>query len=279
LQPVPAGVAGELYIAGAGLARGYLGRFGLTAERFVADPFSAAAGARLYRTGDLVRYAGDGRLEYVGRLDAQVKLRGHRVELGEVEAVVRRHPGLRDVAVGLEHDSRGNPRLVGYVVGAGGEPPGPEELKRHARRWLPEVMVPASWVALEGLPLTVHGKVDRARLGAGMPGPREPAASGEPQTALERELAAIWSEVLGVAHVGTHDNFFDLGGHSLNATLIISRIHQQLCSGVSLRDLFDAPTVSQLAEIIEDAPTGPSADLPAMIALPRKGHRAQDYRT
>src|SRR5262249_31644561 len=163
---VPVGAVGELYIGGSGLARGYVGRPGLTAERFVPDPYSSRPGARLYRSGDLVRYLEDGNLVFVGRADHQVKIRGHRVEPAEIEAVVGRHPAVREVVVAVDQDEAGQRRLVGYVVVADDRTVSWEELKRHARRWLPEVMVPSTWVRLERMPLTANGKIDRKRLPA-----------------------------------------------------------------------------------------------------------------
>jgi amino acid adenylation domain-containing protein len=248
-QLVPSGVVGELYVGGVGLARGYLKRPELTAERFVPNPFSEEAGARLYRTGDLCRYVGEHEgLEYVGRVDSQVKVRGYRVELGEVEEALRRQAGVQEGAVvlaemGLQRDRR----LVGYVVlEAERELVVSEELKKKLRESLPEYMVPAV-VVLEEMPLTASGKVDRAAL-------RRMAESGDtgagvrstfiaPRTPAEQMLAEIWAEVLGVEQVGIADNFFELGGHSLLATQVISRMREIFNVEVPLRVLFEAPTV------------------------------------
>jgi amino acid adenylation domain-containing protein len=253
-QPAPVGVPGELYVGGDGLARGYLGRPGLTAERFVPDPFGAAPGGRLYRTGDLARWRADGALEFLGRLDHQVKLRGFRVELGEVEAALGQHPGVREAAVLAREAAPGDLRLVAYVVGAGEAAPAPEELRAFLRARLPEYMVPAAFVALESLPLTPNGKVDRRALPAPELGARAADRPYQaPATALERVLAELWGEVLGVpaSGVGVHDNFFELGGHSLLATQLVARVRDHLQAELPLRHVFEAPTVAGLAELIE----------------------------
>ena len=270
MQPVPVGAAGELFIGGLGVGRGYLGRPRDTADRFVADPFTGP-GERLYATGDIVRYNDDGGLEFIGRRDDQVKLRGHRIALGEIETVMRGHPGVRDVVVAFDSEDVHQTKVIGFIVPSGSHPPDADDLRRHARRWLPEVMIPTAWVTLPRLPLTDRGKVDRQRLSsisasaASQGGPRV-----EPQTALELELAAIWSSVLGVTHVGTRDNFFDLGGHSLNATLVISRIHQRLRVEVPLRTLFEAPTLAELAGVVATTLTEKAtSEAPPLTALPR----------
>ncbi|XVS67309.1 non-ribosomal peptide synthase/polyketide synthase [Actinosynnema sp. CA-299493] len=237
LRPVPVGGTGELYVTGAGLARGYLDRPGLTAQRFVADPFGTP-GSRMYRTGDLVRVRHDGQLAFVGRADQQVKLRGFRIELGEVEAVLAAHHAVAHVAVVMREN-----RLVAYCVPEGGVTAA--ELREHAGRQLPEYMVPTAYVVLERLPLSANGKLDRAAL----PAPaREASADGgfvAPRTEAERRVADVWAEVLGLSEVGAEDNFFTLGGDSISSIRVVSRLRSWFA--VSPRDLFDHPTVAALA--------------------------------
>ncbi|HEU5320090.1 MAG TPA: non-ribosomal peptide synthetase, partial [Methylomirabilota bacterium] len=216
LHPVPWGVPGELYAAGAGLGRGYLGDGARTALAFVPDAISGRAGERLYKTGDRVRALPDGRLDFLGRVDFQVKVRGFRIELGEIEAVLAACPGVRQAVVADREVSPGDTRLVAWVVPEGRPGPTAEELRRHVANHLPEYMVPAAFVSLDGLPLSANGKVDRKAL----PSPDAPAAGSgaayaAPRSEVEVAVAAVWSEVLGVPRVGVADNFFDLGGHSL----------------------------------------------------------------
>jgi acyl-coenzyme A synthetase/AMP-(fatty) acid ligase/acyl carrier protein len=255
LGPVPAGARGELYLGGGGLARGYLGRASLTAERFIPDPFSGEPGGRLYRTGDVARHLADGRLEFVGRADDQVKVRGFRIELGEVEAALLLHEGLERVVVVARGDARGSLRLVAYVVARdGASPPQAEVLRQHLRERLPEYMIPQSFVPLAALPLTPNGKVDRAAL----PEPDElrREAAGEfvaPRNATEEALSRSWGEVLGLKHVGVHDNFFELGGHSLLATQAMSKLTETFGLELPLRALFESPTVAGLAAAVAAA--------------------------
>ncbi|HEX8245289.1 MAG TPA: amino acid adenylation domain-containing protein, partial [Longimicrobium sp.] len=246
LRPLPVGVPGELYLGGRGLARGYLGRPGLTAERFVPDPFSGEPGARLYRTGDRARWRADGTLEYLGRLDHQVKVRGFRIELGEVEAALRRNPGVTDCVVLAREDAPGDRRLVAYVVG-GVET---DALRAQLRQSLPEHMVPSAFVSLDHLPLTPNGKLDRKAL------PAPELASAEetyvaPRTPVEEVLAGIWAEVLERERVGAVENFFELGGHSLLATRVVARVREVFGVELTVRALFDSLTVAELAEAVE----------------------------
>ncbi|HST60165.1 MAG TPA: amino acid adenylation domain-containing protein, partial [Longimicrobium sp.] len=269
LLPLPAGVLGELYLGGRGLARGYLGRPGLTAERFVPDPFSGEPGARLYRTGDRARWAADGTLVFLGRLDAQVKVRGFRIELGEVEAALRRNPGVTDCVVLAREEAPGEKRLVAYVVGGVEE----EALRAHLRQSLPEYMVPGAFVVLEALPLTPNGKVDRKALPAPEGSANATRVYEAPRTEAERTVAAVWAEVLGVEGVGAHDRFFDLGGHSLLLVRVQARLREAFGQPVPITHLFRYLTVSALAAALE-APAPEPAAAPADDARVRDGrHR------
>ncbi len=248
----PAGVPGEIHIGGAGLARGYLGRPDLTAERFVPDPFSQEAGARLYRSGDLARYRPDGGLEYLGRGDAQVKVRGFRIELGEIETAMASHPGVREVAVVVREDQPGDRRLVAYFVPGGEEPATAAALQELARRRLPDYMVPAAWVPLEALPLTANRKLDRRAMPAPAALQGEPAELAVLQTAEEETLAGIWSKVLGVRDVGRHDNFFALGGDSILSLQVIALARGRGLE-ISLQTLFQNQTLAELARSARQA--------------------------
>jgi acyl-coenzyme A synthetase/AMP-(fatty) acid ligase len=259
---------GELYLGGAQTARGYLGRPGLTAERWVPDPFAGDAGARLYRTGDRARWRADGTLEFLGRVDRQVKVRGFRIETGEVEAVMVEHPAVREAVVEVRGEARER-RLVGYVVAAPEAALDAAELRRHLGERLPDYMVPSAFVFLEALPVTPNGKTDRAAL----PEPRREAEDhAEPRNAVEDAVAAIWREVLGLETVGVHDNFFELGGHSLLLAQVHSRLRETLGLEIPIVDLFRFPTVAALAEHL-------GADAVAPRAGPgRGGERAAARR-
>jgi amino acid adenylation domain-containing protein len=244
-SPQPAGVPGELLIGGAGVARGYLARAAMTAERFVPDPFSTGGGARLYRTGDRARWRADGTLDFLGRTDFQVKVRGFRIELGEIEAVLRGQESVADCVVVARADA-GEQRLVAYVVGAVEA----AELREHLRESLPEYMVPGAFVVLERLPLTPNGKLDARAL----PEPEHAAEADRyvaPRTEAEEVLAEIWAEVLGVERVGVHDSFFELGGHSLLIMRLLSRIQATLDLRISIRTVFSMPTLEAMAGEIE----------------------------
>ncbi len=267
-NPVPLGAAGELHVAGAGVSRGYLGRPDLTAEKYLPDPFSGEPGARLYRSGDRVRWRADGELEYLGRTDHQVKVRGFRIEPGEVEAALERHPGVREAAV-VAQDGPGGARLAGYVVP---EDPAPTaaELREWLRERLPEYMVPGGLTVLDAFPLTPNGKVDRRAL-ARM---EAPAGDGEahvaPRGATEEVLAGIFAEVLGVERVGAGDGFFERGGHSLLATRVVSRVRTALGVELPLRAVFEAPTVAGLAARADALLREISgAQAPPLVPVPR----------
>jgi amino acid adenylation domain-containing protein len=248
LNPVPIGVPGELHIGGDGLARGYLNRADLTAERFIPNPFNAGPGARLYKTGDLASYLPDGMVKFLGRTDHQVKLRGFRIELGEIEAALKRGPDVQDGVVVVREDTPGDKRLVAYVVLARGRESSLGELRGFLKEKLPEYMIPSAFVRLNDLPLTRHGKVDRQSLPA--PESERPelrASYVEPRTRIEGTIAAIWQKVLRVEKVGVDDNFFDLGGHSLLMVQVHSGLREAFSKEISLIEMFRNPTVGLLA--------------------------------
>ncbi|AKJ29465.1 non-ribosomal peptide synthetase [Caldimonas brevitalea] len=259
LAPVPPGVAGELYVGGAGLARGYLGRGDLTAGRFVPDPHGREPGGRLYRSGDLARRRADGEIEYLGRADQQVKIRGFRIELGDIEATLLRHPGVRDAAVLAQRDGQGGATLLAWVVGDAGLDP--DTLRAFARDHLPDYMVPARCTPVPALPLTVNGKLDRKALLADA---AEPAAkrATPPRNDLERRLAAVWAELLQLEEVSVDDDFFSLGGHSLLATSAVARMRAATGLPLGIADLYQRPTVAQLAEHLAAAAPAPSDNDP-----------------
>ncbi|MEH2211066.1 amino acid adenylation domain-containing protein [Nostoc sp.] len=254
LQPVPIGVAGEVYIGGAGVARGYLNRPDLTTLKFIPNPFSQQQGAKLYKTGDLARYLSDGNIEFLGRLDNQVKIRGFRIELGEIEAVLAQHPAVQEAVVTATEDIPGNQRLLAYVVLKQTDACANAQLQQFLKQKLPEYMLPSAIVHLEALPLTANGKVDRRALPAFET--TRPDLAGElvaPRTPIQEIFVGIWSEILGLQQVGVDDNFFELGGHSLLATQLFSRLRNTFSVELPLRSLFEAPTVAGLAERIETA--------------------------
>ena len=249
LEPVPIGVPGELHIGGAGLARGYLHRPELTAEKFIRDPFSADAADRLYRTGDLARHLSDGRIECLGRMDQQVKLRGFRIEPGEIEAALRQHPSVAEAAVIAREDSPGEKRLVAYLVSAQQPPCSVADLRAHLKTRLPDYMVPTAFAFLDALPLTANGKVDRRALPIPEPGRGNPAdAFVAPRTDLERRVSAIWRELLKADRVGIHDDFFELGGDSLAAMQVVSRLRGPQFPDLNVLRIFERPTVAEFVK-------------------------------
>ncbi|MEU7137767.1 amino acid adenylation domain-containing protein [Streptomyces sp. NPDC046261] len=277
LQPVPPGVTGEMYVAGEGLARGYLGRHALTAERFVADPFAHLfdeSGSRMYRSGDLARRRPDGTLEYFGRADHQVKIRGFRIELGEIEAVLADHPDVADAAVVVREDSPGDKRLVAYAVPA--RETTPALLREHAGTELPVHMVPSAVVLLDKLPLTANGKLDRKAL----PAPDLAAAVTEgraPRGPREEQLCAIFADVLGLPRVGVDDNFFDLGGHSLLAVRLAGRVKDALGADVGIGTIFQAPTVAALDAALDAAERTDALDVLLPLRPAKDGDKAPLY--
>ena len=274
LHPVPVGVTGELFIAGPCLARGYLNRPDLTAERFLPDPLGTVPGARMYRSGDLVRWLADGNLDFLGRADAQIKIRGMRIEPGEIETALVQHPMVKEAVIVARRDVPGKPQLVAYVVPGPGTAPSVADLRDHLRRTLPEVMIPTCFVTSEAFPRTPNGKIDRAAL----PPPGRDSETSAPRTPprgpVEEKIAAIWREVLELESVGVEDSFFDLGGHSLLVTRVLSRLRGDFGAEVLVRRFFEAPTIAALAATIEGregvaAATGPPAPAPLIPSLPR----------
>ncbi|MGB8509398.1 MAG: amino acid adenylation domain-containing protein [Pyrinomonadaceae bacterium] len=270
---LPVGVAGELYIGGLGVARGYLSNPALTAERFMPNPFSRTPGERLYRTGDLVRYQPQGVLDYLGRLDHQVKIRGYRIELGEIENALNQHPNVKTSVVVALEDATGDKRLAGYVVPKQSGLIAPEELRSHLKDKLPAYMIPASFVLLDELPLTPNGKVNRSAL----PAPGEVQTGPDtlyvpPRTQVEELLAEIWAEVLGLGQVGVRSNFFELGGHSLLIIRLVSRVRDVFRVEMQMRDLFDAPTVAELAQVMEArVRAGQQLELSPLLPISKDG--------
>jgi amino acid adenylation domain-containing protein len=271
MQPVPVGVPGELHIGGRGVAQGYFKQPELTAEKFISDPFSGRTGDRLFRTGDLARYLADGSIELLGRTDYQVKVRGFRVEPGEIEAVLSQHPAVRQAVVVARGDRPESKHLVAYLT-ADGTAPSCHDLRAFLRAKLPDYMVPLGFVVLDALPLSPNGKVDRQALpDAEVVRPESGAAFVAPRTPTEELVAEVWGKVLGVEQVGVQDNFFDLGGHSLLGTQVISRLAQAFRVELPLRRLFETPTVAGLAESIDVASRSDRQPLPPLRRAPREG--------
>ena len=273
LQPVPIGVPGELHIGGVGLAQGYLNRSELTQEKFIPNPFNNSKfkiqNSKLYKTGDLARYLPDGNIEYLGRIDHQVKIRGLRIESGEIEAVLNQHPDVQASCVILREDTPGDKRLIAYVVIYSQQIPTTSHLRQYLLNHLPLYMMPQAFVILESLPLTPNGKIDRSAL----PAPdlhSEQKDYVAPRTPTEEMVAQIWSQVLKVEQVGIDDNFFELGGHSLLATQVISRLQEALQILLPLRSLFESPTVAQLSEVISSQlETGSSLTVTPILPVSR----------
>lgn len=275
LKPAPVGVAGELYLGGDGLARGYWRRAELTAERFIPNPYGHA-GERLYRTGDLVRRLNDGLIEFAGRADDQVKVRGYRIELGEIETVLCDHDAVEAAVVLAHDDGIDGKRLMAYVVGADSSEVSIAPLRAHLRERLPEYMIPAVFVPMQRLPLTPNGKVDRRALSQLN---HQSTVAQEsyvgPSTEIERELTRVWAELLQVEQIGVHDDFFERGGHSLLAAKLSTRLRASFQVDLPLRKLFEAPTIAQLAKIIEEENgNGHKRRPPAIAPISRASRRA-----
>jgi amino acid adenylation domain-containing protein len=270
LKPAPIGTPGELYISGPGVARGYLGRLEMTAQKFVADPFSGEPGARMYKTGDLVRYRSDGNIEFIGRTDFQVKIRGFRVELGEIESTLEKHAGVAEAVVILR-EGNGEKRLTGYVI-ASGPNPSKRELGKYLRERLPEYMVPADFVFLDAMPLTPNGKVDRRAL----PTPETIDVERQenftaPRDQFEATMTRLWEQVLGKRPVSVRDNFFELGGHSLAAARLMGQVEKELKKKLLLTDLLQAPTVEELVAFMRvDSPSKVRSSVIALQPLGSK---------
>jgi acyl carrier protein len=294
-RPLPAGIPGELHLAGMGLARGYLGRPDLTAEKFIPDPFSVEPGARMYRTGDLARFLPDGRVDFLGRMDHQVKIRGYRIELGEVEAVLNEYPLVKTCVVVAREEADGDKRIVAYIVAREGEKPGYLELRNFLRARLLEQMVPSAFVLLDEMPLTPNGKINRRALPA--PEVLRPEIEERyvaPRNAIEEALVELWQEVLGISPIGVSDNFFDLGGHSLKATRLLSKVRSIFRTQLPLSVVFEATTVealacalveheakpgqtAKIAHVLRRVKSIPSSELKEMVSR-AKAQRRKDER-
>ncbi len=275
LQLVPSGVPGELYIGGAGLARGYQDRPDLTAERFCPDPFSRTPGARLYKTGDLARYRSDGVIEFLGRRDYQVKIRGHRIELAEIEQALLQHSSVQEAVMTVQPDQAAAPSLVAYVVAAPNHTIEHHELRRFLQTLLPSYMLPSAFVSLAQLPLTPNGKVNRRALPAPDLSRRSSSDSYvAPRNTTEATLATLWAELLALETVGIHDNFFELGGHSILATQLIFRLRDSFQVELTLKNLFETPTIAGLAQLLEQATTHTThSSLPTIVPQPTQWYK------
>jgi len=259
LRALPAGIAGELYIGGDGVGRGYQDRADLTADRFIPDPFGADPGGRLYRTGDLVQWK-DGELQFLGRIDGQVKIRGNRIELGEIEAVLSVHPGVVHAAVTVQEDPSGIKRLVAYLV-CQGEMPDTSELSAYLNSRLPDYMCPAAFIELDRMPVTPSGKVDRKAFPRAEFGTRREASYTPPTNAVERALCQVWEDVLRIQRIGIHDNFFEMGGDSILSVQIVARAGPRGFR-FTVRDIFQHQTVADLARVVNVAPAFETAGVP-----------------
>jgi amino acid adenylation domain-containing protein len=269
MRPVPVGVAGELWLGGEGLARGYMKRAAITAARFLPDPFSGRPGARLYRTGDRVRWLADGNLQFLGRLDHQVKLRGYRIELGEIECALMTHEAVEQAVVVCRGTDASQTKLVAYIVSRRNASLNANELRDHLRRMMPEYMMPAAYIFPDKLPLTANGKVNREAL------PEPEILSHEyvaPRTPMEVTLAALWSEVLKLERPGIRDNFFESGGHSLLAVQLVSRIREEFRVELPIRQLFERPTIESISEYIAGLELANDAD-PELVPVSREAYR------
>jgi amino acid adenylation domain-containing protein len=276
LEPVPIGVTGELYIAGAGVTAGYLGQAEKTSERFIRNPFVRDPEAKMYRTGDRARYLEDGNIEFLGRGDDQVKIRGFRIELGEIEARLALHAGIKQAVVIAREDEQGNKRLLAYVVktrGSGAGDVSAEDFRTYLKQQLPDYMVPQSVAVLAKIPLNANGKIDRQALPEPEQAQRKTYVA--PRTATERTIAEIWAEVLRREKdkIGIDDNFFDLGGHSLMATQVVSRLRERFSAEVPVRAMFDQPTISRLARIVDEAQAAGNAEEMSIVAVSREAYR------
>ena len=259
LKPVPIGVPGEIFIGGAGVARGYCNRPGVTAEKFIPDPFSRKPGAHLYQTGDLARYLPDGNIDFLGRLDQQIKIRGFRIELGEIESVLGLHQAVRENVAIAREDTPHEIRLVSYVVLNPGQVLTGMDLRGFLKEKLPAFMIPSKFVLLEKLPFTPNGKIDRRAL----PKPNDDFPENDvpdilPRTDVEKKIGSIWKEVLNLEKVGLMDNFFDLGGHSLLVIQVRTRLEKFFGKKISMMEMFQYPTISTLSEFFNQDPEGPS---------------------